>query len=465
MGRAAKTYIYSVVAAGGLVLAVSLAHWSSPAPAPLTIYLVLALLASIVKLRLPGMDGTYSLNFLVLLYGVTHFSLAEVLIAGCAGAVAQSLLNTRKRSSPIRVLFNTANLTISTGICFLIARVWLAGGMAQYGPAVLAVAACAFFVVNTALVSGVLSLLQGKPLGEVCSQWYVWSFPYYLIGVALVGLLPSPGPALPGEAWLILLPLLYLLHFFVGLRRGQDSSPAIGETTNSSLARGARLYVLGVAAAGAVLLIAAVLFWESQNARRFVSYLTLAVVASTLKIRLPHMRGTMSPSFVLMLVAIAELSLAETVVLAAVAGVVQSLWRPARRPMLAQVLFNPASLALSAAFAYGASRVWFQPWGGQSPAAVLVVATLVLYGSNIVMMAVVLALADRKPLSAVWQHCYFWSCPYHLVGTAVAAVMTWTCRAADWPTSLLALPLMALVYVSYRGHVLQAVARQEQSRA
>jgi hypothetical protein len=39
-----------------------------------------------------------------------------------------------------------------------------------YLPAVMAVVGCAYFIINTDPVSGLLSLLQGKPLGEVCRQ-------------------------------------------------------------------------------------------------------------------------------------------------------------------------------------------------------------------------------------------------------------------------------------------------------
>jgi hypothetical protein len=462
MGEAVKTYIYSVIAAGGCVLAASLANWSSPDLLLWTIYLALTVVASVVKLRLPGMDDTYSLGFLLLLYGVAHFSLPETLLAGCAGAVAGSLLNTKKSSSAIQVLFNAASLVISVGACFLIARVCLASGMTRYLPAVMAIVACAYFVFNTALVSGVLALLQGRPLGEVCRQWYGWSFSYYLIGVALVGLFPSPGRAVPGEAWMVLLPLLYLVHFFLGLLEWHSSSAAVGDRPNAALPWAARVLVLVVVTAGVILLMVAALYWQSESPARFISYLAVAVAASTLKIRLPRMRASLTPSFVLVLVAILGFSFAETVVMAAVTGVVQVLWRPKRRPMLAQVVFNPASLALGAAFAYVVSRVALAPWLGGSVVGVLVVSTMVLYGSNSLLVAAVLALVDRKPLSGVWQLCYFWSLPYYLVGAAVAGVMMTTCRTADWPPSLLVLPLMGLVYVSYREHMRQAVERMEQ---
>jgi hypothetical protein len=177
----------------------------------------------------------------------------------------------------------------------------------------------------------------------------------------------------PGDAWRILLPLVYLIHFFLGLVQWHASSPAIGDQPNAPLPRAARMYVLGAVAAGVDPLVVAALGCQSRNQTRFVIYLAQAVIASALKIRLPRLRGT--------------------VMMAAAVGVVQVLWRSARRPMLAQVLFNPACQALSAAVAYSVSRFALEPWLSHSVAGVLVVSTLVLYSSNAVMVATVLALA------------------------------------------------------------------------
>jgi len=462
MGRTAKVYIYSVIAAGGCVLAGALANWSSPDPLSWVIYLLLSVATAGVKLRLPRLDGTYSLGFLFLLYGVAHFSFPKALVAVCAAAVAGSLLNTKQRPSAVQVLFNAANQTVSMAVCFLVARVWLASGMTHYLPAVLAIVACVYFLISTTVVSGVLSLLQGKSLAEVSSQWYVWSFPYYLIGVVLVGLIPAPGSAVPGEAWLVLLPLVYLVHFFLSLVEWHSSSPATEEQPKGSMPRAARAFVVAVVTAGAILLLAAALDWQSQNPLRFVSYLALTVAASTLKVRLPRVGGTLTPAFVLLLAALADMTFSEIAVICAVSALVQMLWRPARRPRLAQLLFNPGSLLLSAALSYAISRVVLAPWLGHSIVGVLAVSTLVLYGSNSLLMATVLALVNRQPLSGVWQHCYFWSLPYYFVGAAAAGIMIATGRTAHWPPSLLVLPLMGLVYVSYRVHVRQAAGRLEQ---
>ena len=459
--RGTKIYIFAVIGAGAVVLTNALLKWPATVPGPWIIYAALTVLASVVKLRLPGMRGTYSLSFLCLLYGVAHFSLPEVLLAGCAGAVAQSLPDAKTRPHLIQMLFNAANVVISVAASFIIGRIWLAASMSHYLPAVMALVACAYFVINTVIVSGVLSLLHRKPLADVCGQWYVWSFPYYLVGVTLVGLVPAPGHRVSGEAWLVLLPALYLVHFFLGLAEWRASSPVLGAQSHTPLPHAAQMYLAGVMATGAIVLAWAVVDWDSQNPVRFAVYLTLAVLASTLKIRLPHVQGTLTPGFVLLLVAIAQLSLPETAVMAAVVGVVQVVWRSARRPLLAQILFNPACLSLSAALAWALSRVVLDPLLDHSVIGVLLVSTLVLYGSNTAIVAVMLALLARKPLGGVWQICYFWSFPYYLAGATAAGIMTAMTRTADWPTSLLVLPTMALLFLTYRLQVSQAVARNQ----
>jgi hypothetical protein len=465
MRRGAKTYIFGVIATGGLMLAYALAAWSPALSVSWVIFTALAVLSSAIKLRLPGVEGNWSPSFLFLLYGVAHFSLAEALLAGCAAAIAQSLLNTKARPALMQVLFNAANVVVSLGACFLIGRVWLAAGMANYLPAVMAMVAFTWFVVNTVLVSGVLSLLHGKPLGEVCAQWYVWSFPWYLVGVTLVGLVPAPGQTVSPDAWLILLPVVCLVHFFMGLADRNASSTAARNQPHQALPPAAQMYFMSVLTVGVILLAAAAFDWQSQNPTRLVVYLALAVTASTLKIRLPRLQGTITPAFVLLLAAIAQLSFAETVVMAVVAGAVQVLWRPVRRPMLAQVLFSPACLVLSAALSWAVSRIALETLLDHSVVGVLLVSTIVLYGSNTLIVTAMLALIERKPMGALWQLCCFWSFPYYLVGAAAAGIMTATTRSADWQPSLLVLPLVALVYISYRAQLGQALSRSAEAPA
>ena len=49
--------------------------------------------------------------------------------------------------------------------------------------------------------------------------------------------------------------------------------------------------------------------------------------------------------------------------------------------------------------------------------------------------------------------------PYYVAGACATGLMVTTSRSAGWLPAMLILPLMAMVYQSYRLHVGNAVAR------
>jgi hypothetical protein len=169
------------------------------------------------------------------------------------------------------------------------------------------------------------------------------------------------------------------------------------------------------------------------------------------------MTSTISLNFVLILAAIAQLHLSEVIVISGAAAVMQCLWKPQRRPAPVQVFFSLATLIVSATLSFVICRLALAQALEDSLLPLLVLATGILYVSNIVMVAGVLCLVEGRPLYRIWQNCYFWSFPYYLVGAGFAGLMIVTSRLAGWQTSFLVLPLMALVYVSYRLNVKKAV--------
>jgi hypothetical protein len=449
-----KLYVGCVMAAGACVLVPALWHWDVADPGRFLLFLSLALCASMLKVKLHGISGTYSLNAIFVLIGVLHFSLPETVIVGCAGALVQNFWNAKQRPHLVQVLFNLGNVSLSIGLCHWLAHGPLVTSLGASGTSGLAAVVCLFFVVNTGLVSGVLSLLQGKSLADVSRQWYLWSFPYYLLGAVFVSLLPLSGQEFRPEALLLLLPLLFLIHFFYGLslqRRAGARLESSEERAGYSLV--ARLYFSLVIAAGLSLLIWGGLHWESEQGIRLVGYLAAVVVASTLKVRLPGMTGTISVNFVVLLAGIVELSLSEVTVIAAIAALVQIYWKPKRRPQSLQVVFSMATMVLSAGLGYAVCRLWLASGLTDSLLSLLVVATAALYLSNTLLVSLVWRLAEARPFRDIWQRCCFWSLPYYLVGAAFAALMVSTSQSVGWRQSFLVLPLMLLVYVTYRLHV------------
>ena len=70
----------------------------------------------------------------------------------------------------------------------------------------------------------------------------------------------------------------------------------------------AKLYVACTAVAGLASLAVGLFQAAIPNLPRFFSYLLLALLAATLKIRLPGMTGPMSVSFLFILIGIADYS-------------------------------------------------------------------------------------------------------------------------------------------------------------
>ena len=193
---------------------------------------------------------------------------------------------------------------------------------------------------------------------------------------------------------------------------------------------------------------------------RFLAYLAMALLAAACKVRLPRLTSTISVSFVLILVAIAELSYAEAIFLSAAVAIVQTIWRAQRQPKTLQILFNCASFVVNTSVTCLLCRALLvSAWPIVLPT-FLVMATMLLYAGNTAMVAVVMCLTERKPLRHMWQHCYFWSFPYYLVGSAASGLMIATARAAGWPFAFLVLPVLAMVYVSYRLHATIKVTEQ-----
>ena len=113
MPTKAKLFIALAIVPGLTMLGLGISHWESTDAVRFTIYLLLALLASTLKVRLPGLTGTMSLNFLFILIGVSQLSISEMLTLGAIATVMQCVWKARVRPTIPQVLFNISSLTMA----------------------------------------------------------------------------------------------------------------------------------------------------------------------------------------------------------------------------------------------------------------------------------------------------------------------------------------------------------------
>jgi diguanylate cyclase (GGDEF)-like protein/putative nucleotidyltransferase with HDIG domain len=207
-----KAFVGVTALFGVVALGYALSHWHSQDLTRFVCYLAVAILASGLKVQLPGIDGTMSVNFLFILLGVMDLSLAETLVMGCTATLVQSVWQARKRLDPVKILFNVAGMMANASALTYISYHWLTARFGSNKPILLMVAALVFFFANTLPISVVIALTEGKSSRKVWSECYFWSFPYYLVGAAAVGLVGIVNRSAGWETSLLVLPLIYWVY-------------------------------------------------------------------------------------------------------------------------------------------------------------------------------------------------------------------------------------------------------------
>ncbi|MFZ1918355.1 MAG: HD domain-containing phosphohydrolase [Terriglobales bacterium] len=213
MSTRIKFWVGTTASLGVCVLVHSLWHWHSDNLTRFFCYLIIALLASGLKITLPGIDGTMSVNFLFILLGVLEMSLPETLIIGCAASLAQcTIWLEHHKPDPIKVVFNVFSMMANAIALSYFAFHRLERVLGQSTPLLLVITALIFFLANTVPVTIIISLTEGKSPRKVWSECYFWSFPYYLVGAAVVFLVDFVNKHTGWQTTLLILPVIYWVY-------------------------------------------------------------------------------------------------------------------------------------------------------------------------------------------------------------------------------------------------------------
>jgi diguanylate cyclase (GGDEF)-like protein/putative nucleotidyltransferase with HDIG domain len=231
MSFSARAYILAVVALGTAVLVVGALHPAIHQPAKFTSYLLIAVVASRLKVNLPGITGTMSVNFLFILLGILELSFTETLALGCLAILTQCFY--RDRPNLVQVTFNTCATAFAIALAFCVYHVPLFE--VQKNPAVLLVATAAvYFAANTLPVATIISLTEHKSLRRIWADCYFWSFPYYLVGAGVAGLVSWLNRIVEWQTSLLILPAVYLIYrsYRLYLAKLEDEKGHVEEMAN-----------------------------------------------------------------------------------------------------------------------------------------------------------------------------------------------------------------------------------------
>src|SRR6266567_1350227 len=231
----AKLFVSLMIVAGLATLVYGAVHQSSENIAEFICYLGIAVLASRLKVNLPGITGTLSVNFLFILIGVLELSFSETLILGAISMLAQCLYPERPKA--IQVTFNVCAGSVSTALAYAVYHRPLANQLVGSRPVLLGLAATVYFIANAGSIATVISLTERRPLIRILVDCYFWSFPYYLVGAGIAGAVTWLNRTFNWETSLILVPAVYVIYRSYRLYLGklEDEKRHVEEMANLHL--------------------------------------------------------------------------------------------------------------------------------------------------------------------------------------------------------------------------------------
>ncbi len=212
---------------------------------------------------------------------------------------------------------------------------------------------------------------------------------------------------------------------------------------------------------GAFSLATSLLSFHSEEPVRYAIFLLLAALLSSLRVGLPTEAASISLNFVFVLVGIVALSRGETVALVSTIILV----RKARVGRLGAmgICFHVAAAAAAADAAYYVFQAWhFRGLLVDVPLRILL-ATAVYFVLSSFPPAVSDALAQGRSIVRAWKDSYTWTLPYYLLGAIAASSFGFLRSSFGWPTLVLSVPFVYLLYRHYRLYLARLEGEKKHS--
>jgi diguanylate cyclase (GGDEF)-like protein/putative nucleotidyltransferase with HDIG domain len=209
--RHANIFIAAMVVLGLAEFLTVAGDWHSSSLKKFFCYLLITVAGSLLKVKLPGVTGTMSLNFLFVLIAITELSVPEALFIGCTATLIQCFWRTRSRPRVVQVVFNVMTISIAIALAGCVSGSAFLRSLGPNDPIRVAVVACVYFIANTFPVGAIIALTERKPFRRIWNDCYFWSFPYYIIGAGIAQVLHLTNQRFGWHISILLLPLVYVI--------------------------------------------------------------------------------------------------------------------------------------------------------------------------------------------------------------------------------------------------------------
>jgi hypothetical protein len=187
----AQIYAALIIASGLLLLGDAVRKVHSLPSAGFLALLALATVAARLRVKLPGITGTMSVNLPFILLAAALTGTAEALTVAFVSTFAQCLPREKRKLDPMQIAFNCCALVLAMEAARWIYASPEAASVIAIPALRLAAAAAGYFLVNTIAVALVISLAEALNAFRTWMEIFQLSFPYLVAsaGVACLALL------------------------------------------------------------------------------------------------------------------------------------------------------------------------------------------------------------------------------------------------------------------------------------
>jgi hypothetical protein len=190
----------------GILLQVPLT-WGHPAYGRFLGTFLVALFAARLKVSLPRLTGSMSVNLPFILLALSELSLAEALVITGASTLVQCLWSENGQQKPIKLMFNVGvTLMAAQAAWFTMQATAPNSGLG------FALGALAYLLVNTIPVATIIALTESGRLFGIWKQILQLTFPYFVLAAGVAGLAKLATHAFAWYIPLVILPLMFLVQ-------------------------------------------------------------------------------------------------------------------------------------------------------------------------------------------------------------------------------------------------------------
>jgi hypothetical protein len=175
--------------------------------------LVLAAATSRMKVKLPGIDGTMSVNLPFLLTAIINLSTAEAILITCVSTATQCWPRKEAKFNPQQFVFNISMMAFASCVAGLAFRAeWLRNLVGNSATLGLAVATAITFFGQTVPVAGIVAVTERRPARQIWQNLAQLSFPYYVLSAGISSMVQTVSSHVGWQMALAVFPVMYGIY-------------------------------------------------------------------------------------------------------------------------------------------------------------------------------------------------------------------------------------------------------------